>query len=270
MALSILRTLAIVSSCVMERSTAFVLRTTFKRHHITTITTPRKSKSLLQMTMASNITSASSYDIQKPIVDDIISEDMDNEWKMNKIKRRIVQTRRRMPTYDPTGPVRTITTIEGFLDALGNSPPNGLVIVKYHAKFCKVCARVIIKYKKLADRLSSAQTPVPITFTDVEITANRDLCSTLGIKKFPFVQIYRNMECVASFGTGPAHNFKKVVDGSINEKLLMTDEDWNKFRTEFETEILDNLIKIDQLSLKTALGLETCEVDGYIGDDLLP
>lgn len=260
-----LRFMLLMSATLEDGSTAFVQKPTFRLRPPTTTTA---SNSKLEMTVTSNITSTGSPS-QYP--DNFIPpEDMDNQMKMMKIKHRIAQTKRRMPTYDQNGPIATITTTESFLDVLQKSPPNGLVVIKYHAKFCKVCARVMIKYKKLADRLSATKTSVPISFADVELTANKDLCSTLGVKKFPFVQIYRNMECVASFGTGPAHNFKKVVDDSISDKLKMTDEDWDRFRYEYEKEILGGLIKIDQLALNVALNLDTCEEDGYMGNDLLP
>ena len=88
-----------------------------------------------------------------------------------------------------------------------------------------------------------------MSFISVEITANQDLCSTLEIKKFPFVQIYRNRECVASFGTGPAHNFQRAVGGTIDEKLAMNNEQWENFRSEFKPQIGEGLEKLELLKL---------------------
>ncbi len=99
----------------------------------------------------------------------------------------------------------------------------------------------------MAQRINSRTTAVPITFISLEITTNPDICSVLEIKKFPFIQIYRNEECVASFGTGPAHNFQRVVGGTIDEKLSMTEEQWETFRSEFREEISGGLKKLETL-----------------------
>lgn len=99
----------------------------------------------------------------------------------------------------------------------------------------------------MAQRIRNKDTAVPISFISVEITANQNICSTLEIKKFPFIQIYRNKECVASFGTGPAHNFQRIVGGTIDEKLSLTDEQWENFRTEFREQISGGLSKLETL-----------------------
>lgn len=101
----------------------------------------------------------------------------------------------------------------------------------------------------MAQRIQTKQPPVPVSFISVEITANNEICTTLGIKKFPFVQMYRNRECVASFGTGPAHNFQPAVGGTLDEKLAMSESQWEQFRSEFKNEIADGLKKFDALRL---------------------
>ncbi len=107
-----------------------------------------------------------------------------------------------------------------------------------------------MKMRQMAQRMGSKQaTPCPVKFISVEITANNEICSTIGIKKFPFIQMYRNRECVASFGTGPAHNFQKVVGGTLDEKMALTEDQWDSFRTEFKKEIAQGLDKLDALKL---------------------
>lgn len=101
----------------------------------------------------------------------------------------------------------------------------------------------------MAQRLKKKPTDVPLSFISVEITANQDICSTLEIKKFPYIQIYRNRECVASFGTGPAHNFQRIVGGTLEEKLSMTDEQWETFRNDFKTEISSGLEQLKTLEV---------------------
>ena len=101
----------------------------------------------------------------------------------------------------------------------------------------------------MVQRLQSKEIPVPLSFISVEVTANNEICSMLEIKKFPFVQMYRNNECVASFGTGPAHNFQRAVGGTLDEKLSLTKEQWDSFRSEFKNEIAGGLEKLESLRL---------------------
>lgn len=101
----------------------------------------------------------------------------------------------------------------------------------------------------MAQRLQEKETSVPVSFISVEITSNNEICSTLGIKKFPFVQFYRNSECVASFGIGPAHNFQPAVGGTLDEKLSYSESQWEEFRSEFKSEIAEGLKSLESLRL---------------------
>jgi hypothetical protein len=118
---------------------------------------------------------------------------------------------------------------------------------------------VILKYKKMAHRLASTDTPVPIKFISVETTANPKIIEKLGVKKFPFLQIYRNGECVASFGTGPAHNFQSIVGDTIEQKLKMSVEDWEAFRKEFQSEIANSIDNLEFLRLESEIG-NSCSI----------
>jgi len=114
---------------------------------------------------------------------------------------------------------------------------------------------VILKLKKMAHNfgLPDANPPVPIRFISVEFTANPKIAEQLGIKKFPYLQIYRNRECVASFGTGPAHNFQAAVGGTVNQKLNMSLDEWEAFRTEFKTQISSGLENLELLRIHAAV-----------------
>mmetsp|Transcript_5594 Transcript_5594/g.7892 ORF Transcript_5594/g.7892 Transcript_5594/m.7892 type:complete len:272 (+) Transcript_5594:115-930(+) len=164
--------------------------------------------------------------------------------------------KRQMPTYDRSGPVVAIHSIGDFLHEIENTKPNELVIVKFHAKFCKVCARVILKYKKMAMQHRDKETPVPIKFLSIESTENMKIIRTLGVKKFPFLQIYRNRECVASFGTGGSHNFQRAVGGTVEQKLNSSEEEWDAFSSEFKTEISEGLEQLELLRLQSVLDNE--------------
>lgn len=171
----------------------------------------------------------------------------------------------KMPTHGSSGPVIAIHSIDDFLREIEDAKPNELVVVKFHAKFCKVCARVILKYKKMAHQLLSKETPVPIKLLSIESTENTKIVSELGIKKFPYLQIYRNRECVTSFGTGPAHNFQRAVGGTIDQKLSMTEDEWEAFREEFKTEISGGLDSLERLRLQSVLDSE-CPPDEKLDD----
>jgi thiol-disulfide isomerase/thioredoxin len=136
-----------------------------------------------------------------------------------------------------TGPVTAIRGTRQFLNTIENAPKDGLVVIKFHAKYCKICARVTLKFKKMAHQLSNEGTQVPITFAGIEHTENSVLCSALGVKKFPYLMMFRNMECVASFSTGPAHNFRRAVGGTIKDRLATTDTEWEKIRSDLAEEI---------------------------------
>ena len=126
----------------------------------------------------------------------------------------------------------------------------------------------MLKYKKLALTLTDddADTPVPISFVSIESTANMGIIKTLGVRKFPFLQIYRNSECIASFSTGPAHNFHRAVRGTIDEKLCLPENEWEEFRTEFQSPIQSGLEKLEMLRLQTVLTGEGGEKDANNSD----
>eukprot|EP00551_Chaetoceros_affinis_P004546 CAMPEP_0203677440 /NCGR_PEP_ID=MMETSP0090-20130426/28222_1 /ASSEMBLY_ACC=CAM_ASM_001088 /TAXON_ID=426623 /ORGANISM="Chaetoceros affinis, Strain CCMP159" /LENGTH=223 /DNA_ID=CAMNT_0050544333 /DNA_START=315 /DNA_END=986 /DNA_ORIENTATION=- len=210
---------------------------------------------LLQMT-GSNSTVATS------------STAMEGE-KKDEVRLRASPIKKKMPAHDVGGPVEPISSVDGFLGAIEGAPKDCLVVVLYHAKWCKVCARVTVKMRQMAQRMEKKGTPCPVKFISVEVTANNEICSTLGIKKFPFIQMYRNRECVASFGTGPAHNFQKAVGGTLDEKFTLTEDQWDNFRTEFKKEISEGLDKLDSLKISNFLendGIDTKAAD----DDLTP
>jgi len=108
----------------------------------------------------------------------------------------------------------------------------------------------------MANKLKGMDTAVPVRFISVEMGANPKIVKELGVNKFPFLQIYRNRECVASFGTGPAHNFQRAVGGTLDQKLAMELSEWEAFRAEFKNEISGGLEKLELLRLQAVLEAE--------------
>jgi len=194
----------------------------------------------------------------------------DKEDDMNVITLVAPPTKSKMPMFEASGPVMAIHSTQQFLHLLETAPKDGLVVIKYHAKFCTVCARVIIRFKKMAHNLNNQENPVPIIFAGVELTENAKIFSTLGIKKFPFLQIYRNTECIASFGTGPAHNFKRAAGGTIKDRLATTDAEWEKIRSDLSEEIANGQEKLRLLRLDIEVEEEFSDADVNISNTFPP
>jgi len=54
---------------------------------------------------------------------------------------------------------------------------------------------------------------------------------------------------VASFGTGPAHNFQRAVGGTLKERLALTEEEWEEVRDGLRVEIDGGLEELRLLRL---------------------
>lgn len=121
-------------------------------------------------------------------------------------------------------------SVDAFLTAIDTAPPDSLVVVKYYSTSCPLCKRVALKYKKLARYYSTA----PIRFCEMPKTATTaPLFATDTITTFPYLQIYRNGQCVASHGTQSASMFERIVNDSIFRFLAMSPEDWYQFLTSY-------------------------------------
>lgn len=54
---------------------------------------------------------------------------------------------------------------------------------------------------------------------------------------------------MASFGTGPAHNFQRAVGGTLKERLALTEEEWEEVRDGLRVEIDGGLEELRLLRL---------------------
>lgn len=137
-----------------------------------------------------------------------------------------------------SNPVEPISSINGLTNFMfGGQDGNDLTVVKYYAHYCKICQRAGIQFQKIATEHPN------VRFGRVESMVIPDSANTLrslGVTKFPFVQIYRRGQCVASFSTGPSHLFAKKVRDTIAICLNRTPEEWDAFTTEFSSEIESN------------------------------
>jgi len=117
-------------------------------------------------------------------------------------------------------------------------PHDGLTLVLFHAHYCKICQRATMQLTKAAREYPS------VRFARVEARVfpepAADHLRTLGVSKFPFVQLYRGGDCVASFSTGPTHMFMRKVRDTLGLCLERDEACWESFSSEFSAEIASN------------------------------
>jgi thiol-disulfide isomerase/thioredoxin len=146
-----------------------------------------------------------------------------------------------------TNSVKLLTTTRDLLNVMqGDASPDKLVVVKFYAHYCKICQRAGIQLKKVAGEYPD------IDFCKVECLVIPDTANTLrslGVTRFPFVQIYRQGQCVASFATGPSHLFVKRIQATLDECQKRTESEWDQFVETLSTEIQSNLGVRTNLSL---------------------
>jgi len=133
--------------------------------------------------------------------------------------------------------VDLLKTTGELAEYMAGTDEEELTIVKFYAHYCKICQRAGMQFKKI-----SAEYP-QVRFGKVESQVFPDSANTLrdlGVSKFPFIQIFRKGQCVASFSTGPSHIFVKKVRDTLDTCLQRTPEEWDAFTTEFSNEIEAN------------------------------
>mmetsp|Transcript_19199 Transcript_19199/g.28758 ORF Transcript_19199/g.28758 Transcript_19199/m.28758 type:complete len:248 (-) Transcript_19199:1512-2255(-) len=127
-----------------------------------------------------------------------------------------------------------ITTILGlteFLDFLAEYDER-ILVVEFYASWCKSCHKFGQKYKQLArkyadkvDENGEIVEEGKIRFAQVEYGANVHLCRSFGIKKLPYVQIYKApLGKITEFVCGPKYFDDRLVK-PLEEYLVMTDDE---------------------------------------------
>mmetsp|Transcript_36510 Transcript_36510/g.105171 ORF Transcript_36510/g.105171 Transcript_36510/m.105171 type:complete len:225 (+) Transcript_36510:45-719(+) len=142
--------------------------------------------------------------------------------------------------------IQNLKSLEEFLNYIDSAPQDSLAVVKFYAKSCPLCKKIELKYKKMARFYQTA----PIQFAEIEKTVHPDLFVTLGVETYPFIQIYRNGQCVAAHGTESDKMFEPIVNDTIQRELTMTAEDWNTFLTTFEIPIRASTEKLNSLRVR--------------------
>jgi thiol-disulfide isomerase/thioredoxin len=158
--------------------------------------------------------------------------------------------------------ITTITSIPQFIQFVTQDKDDDqkqLCVIQYHARWCKVCRLVATKYKQIVSDYSSiitddntSITQPMVRFADVEVGQNSQLCKTLGITLFPYIEIYEGGIKVASFSTGASYKFSSLVRNSIREKLSMSKEEKLEFLHKHQDEISEASKRFSSLNLPTA------------------
>lgn len=125
--------------------------------------------------------------------------------------------------------VLPLQSLDDFLDYIDSAPADSLSVIKFYSRSCPLCKRIEMKYKKMAHVYQNA----PIRFAQVDKAINADFCTILGIDRFPYIQIYRNGQCVAAHGTDSDKTFGPIVNDTIQRELSMRQDEWDAFLTAF-------------------------------------
>lgn len=151
-------------------------------------------------------------------------------------ERRLLDHPATLPRRFET-PITDFASFAHYFNTLESQ--DGIVVVLYAAAFCKLCQRATMVYKQIAAKRQPADPR--FTFYRLEVTTGDGHCmKPLQIRKFPFVQIFYEHDCVASFSTGPSHQFRKKVDDTLDVCAKRTPEDWGAVRRNFRNEIEEN------------------------------
>jgi thiol-disulfide isomerase/thioredoxin len=140
--------------------------------------------------------------------------------------------------------ITTIHNLSEFLDFLAESDDR-VVVVEYYAAWCKSCHKFNVKYKQLAnkyaDKINEDGDIVEdgsVRFAKVEYGANVRLCKTFGIKKLPYVHMYKApLGKITEFVCGPKF-FDERLKTRLEKYLSMSDEEIKFSRDMEEGQVL--------------------------------
>jgi thioredoxin 1 len=157
------------------------------------------------------------------------NNDVDNQHDRNDIRS----------SKNATPKITKIQGLDEFLEFLAESDDR-IVVVDFYAAWCKSCHKFGMKFKQLANRYADKVNDDgeilergKVRFATVEYGANVRLCKTFGIKKLPFVHIYKApLGKISEFVCGPKY-FDEKLKSRVVEYLDMTDDEI-KFRMDME------------------------------------
>jgi len=152
-----------------------------------------------------------------------------------------------------TSPVKTLSSTHEFLNEINQKEGSDmLLVVLFHAHYCKLCQRSNIQFRKLAHN-----TEENVSFVRLETSHfTPDQLKELGVTRLPFVQIYRKGICVASFST-QQHLESKLKD-TLQVCWRRRERDWKTFENYFVTDIRANRVARQRLLIEPSLHGPLC------------
>ena len=138
-----------------------------------------------------------------------------------------------------SSPVTTFETLEECLSSMdGKSTNSDLTVVLFVAHYCKKCHEAYKSYKRIA-----SSNPPSIDFTRIETSLmSLHQLRLVGVSRVPFIQIYRNGSCVASFAASspPSSKLESQLQATIDSCQQRSKTDWMKFCQHHREEIQHN------------------------------
>jgi len=111
--------------------------------------------------------------------------------------------------------VTEVVSSRDFSKYLGDD--DGLRVIRFHARSCKSCRALGVKYNRLARLMKNEAVGLDARFADIEVSQNPELCQALSVRTLPHIQIYHRRRVVDEFTCMPS-NFDVLIE-SININL---------------------------------------------------
>ncbi|CAM9126200.1 unnamed protein product [Discosporangium mesarthrocarpum] len=100
--------------------------------------------------------------------------------------------------------VKVIKGEDDFKRLLADSSDTSILVVKFHAVFCRACKAIHRRFDRTAAEFSDIGNASTVQFAAVEFDSNRALCQKLGIRTLPHVQVFAGSAGkIADFSIAP-------------------------------------------------------------------
>lgn len=176
----------------------------------------------------------------------------ESEIRGNKMARRLLRQEALIPaSVNPrtTGGIQTLASATQLLDAIDQSEERPTMVM-FHSHFEPACVRAQHQYR----RISGSPVGDDMTLTRLESSVlSESFLKSLGVERYPHIQIYKSRKCVASFSVPQTYVFRSLVTNSLEEVKQRQPEEWDTFYRKFENEIQEKqaaleFIRSEQLS----------------------
>jgi len=105
-------------------------------------------------------------------------------------------------------PTKTVTDASFSADVLQSDKP---VLVDFWADWCGPCKMIAPALEEIADELGDK-----VTIAKVDIMANPDTASSMGVQSIPLLKLFKNGQPVADLlGARPKSQLKAWLEGEL-------------------------------------------------------